>query len=86
MVDKEFAKLLRDHNLKCHCIRCREIKKNEVDPDKTYLRILKYSASGGTEYFLQYVNDKDNIIGFLRFRIIKKQVFQLKVKLYLMNY
>ena len=61
--------LMKQRGLKCSCIRCREIKKKKVDISKTSLKISKYRASGGDEYFLQYVTDADELIGFLRLRI-----------------
>jgi len=53
---------------KCQCIRCREIK------DKPWrsipkLRISKYDASEGKEYFLEFIDGNNHCLGFLRLRI-----------------
>ena len=53
VVQREMAK----RGLKCQCIRCREVmgshRQSEVAPR---LRVARYSASGGQEYFLQYTD------------------------------
>ncbi len=48
-------------------IRAREIKDEEVAlPVK--LKNLIYDSSGGTEYFISYVDSKDRLLGFVRMR------------------
>jgi len=53
---------------KCQCIRCREIK-DKPWKSAPKLRIFKYSASKGREYFLEFVDNKNHCLGFLRLRI-----------------
>ena len=55
--------------MKCWCTRCREVKGQSIVNPKLIIR--KYRASGGTEYFLEYVNGDDmyTLYGFLRLRI-----------------
>lgn len=55
----------------CRCIRCREVGHRGIkldDPDKVYLKVTEYDASGGKEYFvaLEY---EDSIVGYVRVRI-----------------
>lgn len=51
-------------------IRMREIGFNEInDSHNLKLKIIKYPASKGEEYFLEIVNDKDILFGLLRLRI-----------------
>ena len=62
---------LRKRGLRCRCIRCREIARSAVSPDKLgELRLTKrvYSASEGLEYFLSYEDSEGRIAGFLRLR------------------
>lgn len=60
---------MEHQNLKCKCIRCREIKNQEVKLNDAHLFIQKYLASEGTEYFLSYENKKrDKLYAFLRLR------------------
>ena len=39
----------------CKCIRCREIKNREVDPEHIYFYHQEYEAQNGTEYFISAV-------------------------------
>ncbi len=62
---------LKQHGLKCQCIRCREIR-DEKQERNLELRIMNYESSGGKEYFMQYIDSQDRIYGFLRLRINRK--------------
>ena len=55
----------------CQCIRCREIKSDYRLP--TRLKVTKYPASRGTEYFLQFVDKNNRLYGLLRLRIPDKK-------------
>lgn len=66
--------LLQTHftknKLVCKCIRCREVKGREIDPNDIKLTINKYLASDGIEYFISYTSKDESILyGFLRLRI-----------------
>jgi elongator complex protein 3 len=59
-----------EQGLKCRCIRCREIGHNRRSrPSSVKLKTTEYRASGGTEYFLQYVTRSGVLLAMLRFRI-----------------
>ncbi len=65
-------KELKKRNLKCKCIRCREVghalRKGIKINKKLKLNKIIYKASKGKEIFLEYIN-KDNILfGILRLR------------------
>jgi len=64
MLEKEMLK----KKIKCQCIRCREIRNQNQEKDLNF-RITKYEASKGTELFLEYIDSKGNLYGFLRLRI-----------------
>jgi len=76
MEHKQFPPNLREliqkemnlNKIPCKCIRCREIKDIKIT-GTINLKILKYQASGGIEYFLEYVDEKNYSLGFLRLRI-----------------
>ncbi len=60
----------------CRCIRCREAGHKALkegiypDMDCVELKVLKYEASDGLEYFLSYEDVKNDILlGFIRLRI-----------------
>ncbi len=58
-------KELRKNNIRCPCIRCREIRdKKVVEPIS--LKITRYGVTGGDEYFIEFTDEKDNLLGFLR--------------------
>jgi len=61
---------LREKNLHCKCIRCREAKNDSVNLKQAKLFITKYPASDGTEYFISYENkSQTKLYAFLRLRI-----------------
>lgn len=51
---------------RCHCIRCREVRNERVDPNTLVLRDLTYTAAYAEEHFLQFVTPQDRIAGYLR--------------------
>lgn len=63
----EMAKM----GIKCHCIRCREVRDKNIDLTKFAIKVRKYKASEGTEYFISWENNNDVLLGFLRLRINK---------------
>jgi elongator complex protein 3 len=60
--------VLKDKGAQCRCIRCRESGELRI---KNYeLRIIKYTASGGTEYFISAESkDGKTLYGFCRLRL-----------------
>ena len=59
----------KNKQVKCRCIRCREIKGEAIDPKDLTLETIKYTASGGKEFFLSFVDKKhDKICALLRLR------------------
>jgi elongator complex protein 3 len=84
LVKQEMKKL----NLKCSCIRCREIghkflnEKIEINKDDIHTKCNYYKASGGDEIFISLENkEHDAIIGYLRLRdIINSHRFELQKK------
>jgi elongator complex protein 3 len=64
----------------CRCIRCREVGHRGIrldDPEKVYLKITEYEASGGKEYFvaLEY---EDSIVGYVRVRVDSNPVATIR--------
>ena len=50
----------------CRCIRCREVRGQEVDADALELERLDYDTDATRECFLSYVTSEDRLVGFLR--------------------
>ncbi len=64
--------IMDKRGLKCNCIRCREIGRHPSDFEKEpELNVIKYNASGGTEYFISYETE-NAIWGHVRLRIPNK--------------
>ncbi|MCD6233206.1 tRNA uridine(34) 5-carboxymethylaminomethyl modification radical SAM/GNAT enzyme Elp3 [bacterium] len=63
-------KEMKKRRLKCHCIRCREVKSGYKPKEKIYLYKEQYSASGGREIFLSFENkQRTKLYALLRLRI-----------------
>lgn len=72
---KDIEEKLRRENAKLQEIRYREIGFNQKNlKEDLKLKITKYKASGGEEYFLEIVNSDDVLFGLLRLRIVEKDV------------
>lgn len=62
--------IMKDRGVKCNCIRCREAKHEKIINYK--INLLKYSASGGIEYFISADSlDEKTLYGFCRLRLDK---------------
>jgi len=62
-------KKMIERNLKCRCIRCREIQDEKVYPDQVSLRVNEFEASGGREFFISFNDEKrDKLCSLLRLR------------------
>jgi elongator complex protein 3 len=90
---KDVENLLRKNKQKIKEIRFREIGFNQEEQNQSNLnesslrlKITKYKASDGKEYFLEIVNKKDVLFGLLRLRIFigdnKKQAYVRELHVY----
>ena len=59
-------KELKRRGEKCECVRCREVRKEHVEPDELRLDDLIYQADHAEEHFLSFVTPSDKLAGFLR--------------------
>ncbi len=57
---------MRRRGTRCNCIRCREVRAQDVETDSLKLEDLFYAADGAEEHFLSFVTPEDKIAGFLR--------------------
>ncbi len=73
-IRKDVEEELRKKGVKLKEIRFREIgfNKENINLDLK-LKITKYKASGGEEYFIEIVNREDILFGLLRLRIINEK-------------
>jgi len=78
---QKIEKELKKQNIKCPCIRCREIK-TDLKATALKLEIITYKASNGTEHFLQYVDKNNRLYGLLRLRLFDKQAMVRELHVY----
>jgi elongator complex protein 3 len=61
---------MKEQNIICRCIRCREIKMRKISPDDVILKIRNYIGSGGEEYFISFESkDETILLGYIRLRL-----------------
>jgi ELP3 family radical SAM enzyme/protein acetyltransferase len=61
---------MRDEGLKCHCIRCREIKLQKVNTWDVKMFVREYTSSDGREFFISFeTEDKKILLGYCRLRL-----------------
>jgi elongator complex protein 3 len=72
---------LREQNLTCRCIRCREagLTMKTDSFDQLSMSRENYESSGGNEVFLSYVDSSDIIYGFLRLRNPSNKVHRKEI-------
>ncbi|MEM4637901.1 MAG: tRNA uridine(34) 5-carboxymethylaminomethyl modification radical SAM/GNAT enzyme Elp3 [Candidatus Woesearchaeota archaeon] len=64
--------LAKKHNVKCRCIRCREIKFNDFKSEPEII-VREYEASKGKEFFISIEAD-DKLLGFVRLRFPPREL------------
>lgn len=57
---------MKSRGTTCQCIRCREVRKETIDPTNLYPHEITYKGAGTQEYFLSFDTPEDGIAGFLR--------------------
>ena len=68
----ELNQRMKELNLKCECIRCREVGLSKVYSDeKPELKVLEYDASEGKEFFISFETE-DKLFGLCRARLPSK--------------
>ncbi len=68
LVESHLRQRLHNRQIKCNCIRCREIK--DQTKSQIWLKVFGYKASNGIEYFLSFVDEDNRLYGLLRLRIL----------------
>jgi elongator complex protein 3 len=57
---------MKQMGLVCRCVRCREVRGQEIDTDSLHLQNLNYETDATREVFLSYETPDDRLAGFLR--------------------
>ena len=63
---QDVHKLMELRGRSCQCIRCREIRNQQVDLNTLAYHDLVYKTSSSEEHFLSYDTQEDYLAGFLR--------------------
>jgi elongator complex protein 3 len=79
---KDVEEILRREKNKIKEIRFREVGFNKNFNKDFKLKITKYNASEGKEYFLEIVNKDDVLFGLLRLRIVGDKSFVRELHVY----
>jgi elongator complex protein 3 len=67
--------IMKNNGAQCECIRCRECHDQKAEEKNLRLNIIKYSASGATEYFISFDSlDGKILYGFCRLRLPQLQI------------
>jgi elongator complex protein 3 len=72
-----------EHNLKCRCIRCREIGHQVTASsfEDAILSVRSYDAAGGKEFYISVEDTaNDSLIAYLRLRLPSKDVYRPEIK------
>lgn len=65
---QELETQLKINKINCPCIRCREIRNKKIkSPIK--LKTTSYLANQGKEFFLEYLDQNNQLLGYLRLRL-----------------
>ncbi|MEA3335379.1 MAG: tRNA uridine(34) 5-carboxymethylaminomethyl modification radical SAM/GNAT enzyme Elp3 [Chloroflexota bacterium] len=59
-------KALADSGRQCQCMRCREVRDRDADPDTLRLDVQRYETGAGLEHFLSFETQEGKLAGFLR--------------------
>ncbi|WP_297216185.1 tRNA uridine(34) 5-carboxymethylaminomethyl modification radical SAM/GNAT enzyme Elp3 [Thermoplasma sp.] len=62
-------KRMKDEGIETGEIRFREIGHHNAKNEAINLKVERYDAGGGREYFISYVTESNRIVGFVRLRI-----------------
>ena len=73
-VDKtNLRQIMFNQGVECRCIRCREPKGKKINWGMVQIKVNKYPASGGQEFFISAEDaENDLLIGFCRLRFPKE--------------
>lgn len=81
---KDIEEVIRKKKLKVNEIRFREVgfalRDNRKIDDSLKLKITKYKACSGTEYYLEIINKDDILFGLLRLRLEKDKKIPAMVR------
>lgn len=63
---QDIRRELESRGQACACIRCREVKGQEIETESLVLNDLEYTSNGCKEHFLSFDTSNDRLAGFAR--------------------
>jgi elongator complex protein 3 len=63
---------MREQGRACRCIRCREVRREQVDSSQLFWQTLVYPTDATREYFLSANTPSNRIAGFLRLSLPRR--------------
>lgn len=63
---QDAQRALKKRGQRCQCVRCREVRNQEIDPEALVYHDLVYASGVSEEHFMSYVTTDDALAGFLR--------------------
>ncbi len=73
--------VMQARGVECKCIRCREARETKLKVKSIKLKVLKYKASDGEEYFISYESKDEKILyGFCRLRLTVGVIHELPLR------
>jgi elongator complex protein 3 len=57
---------MKKRGVHCECVRCREVRAKNIDPESLRLDDLAYQTDSAEEHFISFVTPDDKIAGFIR--------------------
>lgn len=57
---------MKRRGLRCHCIRCCEVRNEKIRADDLRLDVTTYRTDATTEHFLSYITPRGRLVGFAR--------------------
>jgi len=75
-VDKNNLRQIVDKKMDEKGIELKDIKNREIGRNKIqgepFVKVQEYEASGGKDYFISIVDEEDNLLGFVRLRLVSE--------------
>jgi elongator complex protein 3 len=66
---QDALKELTRRGQQCRCIRCREVRDQEIDPSQLGFQDFTYAAANAQEHFLNFFTPDDHLVAYLRLSI-----------------
>lgn len=63
---QDVHRVMKTRNIRCECIRCREVRGQSINPDTLHLDDMVYQVEDAQEHFISFATTDDKLAGFIR--------------------